>query len=103
MMKRSELLQIPDELVMNKIYVIRNQKVMLDRDLAELYGVETKVLKQAVKRNLDRFPEDFLFELSETELNNWRSQFVTSNSDKMGLRYLPFALPNKVWQCFRAF
>ena len=91
MMKRAELLQIPDELVMNKIYVIRNQKIMLDRDLAELYGVETKVLKQAVKRNLRRFPEDFMFELSETELINWRSQFVTSNSDKMGLRYLPFA------------
>ena len=60
---------------MNKIYVIRNQKVMLDRDLAELYGVETKVLKQAVKRNLNRFPEDFMFELTETELNIWRSQF----------------------------
>ena len=80
-MKRAELLKIPDELVMNKIYVIRNQKVMLDRDLAELYGVETKVLKQAVKRNLGRFPEDFMFELSETELNNWRSQFVTSNKN----------------------
>lgn len=91
MMKRAELLHIPDEIVMNKIYVIRNQKVMLDRDLAELYGVKTKVLKQAVKRNLNRFPEDFMFELTEIELNNWRSQFVTSNSDKMGLRYLPFA------------
>lgn len=90
-MKRAELLHIPDEIVMNKIYMIRNQKVMLDRDLAELYGVETKVLKQAVKRNLNRFPEDFMFELTEIELNNWRSQFVTSNSDKMGLRYLPFA------------
>jgi ORF6N domain len=71
--------------------VIRNQKVMLDRDLAELYGVETKVLKQAVKRNIDRFPEDFMFELTKSELENWRSQFVTSNSDKMGLRYSPFA------------
>lgn len=64
---------------------------MLDRDLAELYGVETKVLKQAVKRNIDRFPEDFMFELTKSELENWRSQFVTSNSDKMGLRYSPFA------------
>jgi hypothetical protein len=90
-MKKVELLHIPDEIVMNKIYVIRNQKVMLDRDLAELYGVETKVLKQAVKRNLKRFPADFMFELTEIELNNWRSQIVTSNSDKMGLRYLPFA------------
>ncbi|MBA4239227.1 MAG: DNA-binding protein [Sphingobacteriaceae bacterium] len=76
---------------MNKIYVIRNQKVMLDRDLAELYGVETKRLKEAVKRNLGRFPEDFMFELTEVELNNWRTQFATSNSDKKGLRYLPFA------------
>ncbi len=64
---------------------------MLDRDLAELYGVETKVLKQAVKRNIDRFPEDFMFELTKSELENWGSQFVTSNSDKMGLRYSPFA------------
>ena len=91
MMKRAELLKIPDELVMNKIYVIRNQKVMLDRDLAELYGVETKRLKEAVKRNLGRFPEDFMFELTDVELNNWRTQFATSNSEKMGLRHLPFA------------
>ncbi len=75
---------------MNKIYFIRNQKVMLDRDLAELYGVETKVLKQSGKRNVKRFPEDFMFEMSESELQNWRSQFVTSNSDKMGLRHQPF-------------
>ncbi len=75
---------------MNKIYVIRNQKVMLDRDLAELYGVETKVLKQSVKRHIKRFPDDFMFEMTEPELNNWRSQFVTSNSDRMGMRYLPF-------------
>ena len=90
-MKRAELLPIPDELVVNKIYIIRNQKVMLDRDLAELYGVETKRLKEAVKRNLSRFPEDFMFELTEVELNNWRTQFATSNSDKKGLRHLPFA------------
>jgi phage regulator Rha-like protein len=90
MMKKAEFLPLPDELVMNKIYMIRNQKVMLDRDLAELYGVQTKVLKQSVKRNLHRFPDDFMFELTETEFINWRSQFVTSNSDKMGLRYKPF-------------
>ncbi|MBI3519999.1 MAG: ORF6N domain-containing protein [Bacteroidetes bacterium] len=90
-MKKAKLLHVPDKLVMTKIYVIRNQKVMLDRDLAELYGVETKVLKQAVKRNLNRFPADFMFELTEPELQNWRSQIVTSNSDKMGLRHLPFA------------
>ena len=91
MTKKQTLAILSDDIVVNKIYVIRNQKVMLDRDLAELYGVETKVLKQAVKRNMDRFPEDFMFELTKSELENWRSQFVTSNSDKMGLRYSPFA------------
>src|SRR5690606_34461491 len=81
---------IADESVMNQIYVIRGQKVMLDRDLAALYGVETRVLKQAVRRNIDRFPEDFMFEMTTEELQNWRSQFVTSNSDRQGLRYTPF-------------
>ncbi|MFH1019098.1 MAG: ORF6N domain-containing protein [Pseudomonadota bacterium] len=64
---------------------------MLDRDLAELYGVETKVLKQAVRRNTSRFPEDFMFELSKEEFQDWRSQFVTSREDKIGLRYSPMA------------
>jgi hypothetical protein len=82
---------IPDEVVISKIYVIRNVKVMLDRDLAELYGVETKYLKRQVKRNIIRFPEDFMFELTEQEFKDWRSQFVTSNEDKMGLRYAPYA------------
>jgi hypothetical protein len=63
---------------------------MIDRDLAILYSVPTKAFKQAVKRNIDRFPEDFMFEMTPEELKNWRSQFVTSNSDKMGLRYSPF-------------
>src|SRR5690606_30042743 len=81
---------IADESVMNQIYVIRKQKVILDRDLASLYGVETRVLKQAVRRNMDRFPEDFMFEMTSEELENWRSQFVTSNSDRQGLRYTPF-------------
>jgi hypothetical protein len=63
---------------------------MLDRDLAELYGVETKVLKQAVRRNNARFPEDFMFEMSREELQDWRSQFVTSKEDRQGLRYMPF-------------
>jgi len=79
------------ERIASKIYLIRGQKVMLDRDLAELYGVETKVLKQAVRRNSKRFPEDFMFELSAGEFKNWRSQFVTSKSDRMGLRYRPMA------------
>ena len=74
---------------MDKIYLIRGHKVMLDRDLAVLYGVETKRLKETVKRNLFRFPEDFMFELTKTEFKNWRTQFATSNSDRMGLRYSP--------------
>jgi len=81
---------VPDTKIIDKIYIIRNQKVMLDRDLAELYGVETKVLKQAVKRNISRFPEDFMFELTKEEFEIWRSQIVTSKSDAKGLRYAPF-------------
>jgi phage regulator Rha-like protein len=82
---------LPDEVILSKIYFIRGSKVMLDRDLALLYGVDTKRLKEAVKRNLSRFPEDFMFELSKEELANWRNQFGTSNSEKMGLRVTPFA------------
>ncbi|WP_255431200.1 ORF6N domain-containing protein [Pedobacter sp. N36a] len=65
---------IPDEVVMSKIYMVRDQKVMLDRDLAELYGVDTKVLKQAVRRHITRFPEDFMFEMTKEELKRrtWR-------------------------------
>jgi len=81
---------IPTELITNRIYVIRGQKVMLDRHLAELYEVETKRLKEQIRRNKNRFPEDFMFELSKEELENWRSQFATPN-DKMGLRVPPFA------------
>ena len=76
---------------MSKIYLIRGLRVMLDMDLAELYKVETKHLKRAVRRNISRFPPDFMFELSESELLNWRRQFGTSNKEKMGLRFLPFA------------
>ena len=82
---------LSEETIANKIYFIRNQKVMLDRDLAILYGIETKRLKEQVKRNISRFPDDFMFELTKSEFENWRSQFATSNSDKMGLRYLPMA------------
>ena len=87
----SDEIELSEELISNKIYFIRNQKVMLDRDLAKLYGIETRVLKQAVKRNISRFPDDFMFEFTDSEFSNWRSQFVTSNSDKMGLRYAPMA------------
>ena len=89
-MSTKNLTPIPDEVIMNKIYLIRGVKVMLDRDLAEIYGIETKVLKQAVRRNIKRFPEDFMFQMSKEEMFNWRSQIVTSNSDKMGLRYPPY-------------
>jgi phage regulator Rha-like protein len=81
---------IPIDRITSKIYLIRNVKVMLDRDLAELYGVETKRLKEQVRRNIERFPEDFMFELTKDELGNWRSQFATSNQDIMGLRIPPF-------------
>ena len=82
---------IPVERIHKVIYLIRGQKVMLDRDLAALYEVPTKVLKQAVKRNAERFPDDFMFVLTRNEFMNWRSQFVTSNSDRMGLRHAPMA------------
>ena len=68
---------LPEETVISKIYFIRGQKVMLDMDLAELYGVETKQLKRAVRLNIERFPEDFMFELTENELKNLRSQIGT--------------------------
>lgn len=67
------------------------KRVMLDRDLAALYGVSTKALKQAVKRNMARFPNDFMFVLSDREFQDWRSQFVTSKADRKGLRYAPMA------------
>jgi len=82
---------IPVERIEKAILLVRGQKVILDRDLAQLYGVATKVLKQAVRRNTKRFPQDFMFELTKDEFENWRSQFVTSNRDKMGLRYRPMA------------
>ena len=69
----------PLENIENLILNIRDKQVMLDRDLARLYGVETKVLNQAVKRNIERFPEDFMFQLNKEEFENWKSQIVTSN------------------------
>lgn len=82
---------IPAERIQQAIYLIRGEKVMLNRDLAVLYGVETKALKQAVRRNTNRFPRDFMFVLDANEFQNWRSQFVTSKTDRMGLRYPPMA------------
>ena len=84
----SDKLIIPDEVVISKIYYIRDQKVMLDSDLAELYEVETRVLNQQVKRNLDRFPEDFMFQLTEIEWETLKSQNATSSWG--GRRKLPY-------------
>ena len=81
---------IPEEVIATKIFFLREQKVMIDRDLAELYGVETKRLKEAVKRNIKRFPSDFMFEMTKDEFEIWRSQFATSKSDMKGLRHAPF-------------
>lgn len=76
--------------VQQRIFIIRGKQVMADRDLAALYGVETRVLKQAVKRNPERFPEEFMFQLDNQEFAQWRSQIVMSNADKMGLRHRPY-------------
>ena len=78
------------QIIQSKIYKIRGYRVMIDRDLAEMYQVETKVLNQAVKRNIERFPEDFMFQLTDEEFQDWKSQIVTSNSIKMGLRRKPY-------------
>ncbi len=77
------------EQIQNMIYIIRGLRVMLDSDLAKLYGIETKILNQAVKRNQPRFPDDFMFQLTAEEYNNLRSQFVTSSSEYGGRRYQP--------------
>jgi len=79
----------------NRIFTIRDMQVMLDSHLAEMYGVDTKVLNQAVKRNVERFPESFRFQLTEVELSNSRSQFVTLNNDNkpkrgQNIKYLPY-------------
>jgi len=103
---------VPIEQVVSKIYFIRGVKVMLDRDLgvkvmldrdlADLYEVETKVLKRNVRRHLDRFPDDFMFELSQKEYQALRSQVGTLKRGAHS-KYLPFALPNKALQCYPVF
>ena len=82
---------VPMEAIEGKILLIRGQKVMLDRELAMLYGVETRALNQAVQRNIKRFPEDFMSQLTKEEVDNWKSQIVISNQEKMGLRIRPYA------------
>jgi len=90
--KKDKELPVSVDRIEKSIFVIRGQKVMLDRDLAELYGVPTKVLKQAVKRNIDRFPQDFMFVLTRQQVTDLRSQIVTSSSPKWGgARYEPLA------------
>lgn len=85
-----ENLQIHTSYIQNKIYTIRGERVMIDRDLAEIYGVETRTLNQAVKRNSERFPFDFMFQLTDIEFQHWKSQIVISNAVNMGLRKKPF-------------
>ena len=83
----SKEITIPDQTITSKIYLIREQKVMVDSDLAELYQVQTKLLKRQVRRNKERFPDDFMFELTKDEFDNLRSQFGTSRWG--GSRYIP--------------
>ncbi len=73
---------VPQQIIESKIYLLRGKKVMLDRDLATLYGVETRTLNQAVRRNINRFPEDFMFQITTEEMENWKSQIVISNKEK---------------------
>lgn len=83
--------RITNEIIVNQIYHIRGRSVMIDRDLATLYGVPTRRLNEQVKRNIRRFPEDFMFRLTRRELAIWKSQIATSNNVRMGLRKLPYA------------
>ncbi len=89
--KSAEAGLVLQETIEGKILLVRGKKVMLDRDLAALYGVETRTLNQAVKRNTARFPGDFMFQLTKEEVGNWKSQIVISNREKMGLRRRPYA------------
>jgi hypothetical protein len=82
-MVQTDNLNISEEVILAKIFLFRGHKVMIDRDLAGLYGVETRTLNQAVRRNLKRFPEDFMFQLTAKEFENWKSQIVMSKNDKM--------------------
>lgn len=88
--KLEETALITSDVIERKIYVVREQKVMLDSDLATLYGVETKMLNRAVKRNISRFPEDFMFQLTAEEVNALRFQFGTSKVGRGGRRYSPY-------------
>src|SRR5215213_2917505 len=89
------------QFIERRIYLIRGHKVMIDVDLAELYGVTTRALNQQVQRNRKRFPEDFMFQLTKEEAEILRSQFVTSKSTHGKRRFLPYALRNQASRCYR--
>lgn len=86
---------VPAEIIQNKIYLIRSRKVMLDYDLAEFYGVEIRQLNEQVKKNLKRFPPDFMYQLTKIETEIWISQIVISNKEKMGTRKMPYVFTEK--------
>ena len=90
-MENTDLTIYDEDDLRSKIHIIHNRQVMIDRDLADIYGVKTGRLNEQVKRNKDRFPIDFCFQLSNEEFENWKSQNAISNSDKMGLRKIPYA------------
>lgn len=90
-MGESDNMVISDDRIETKILFIKGKKVIMDRDLAVLYGVETRVLNQSVKRNIKRFSEDFMFQLNGKEMRNWTSQIVITNRDKMSIRRRPLA------------
>ncbi|MFZ3138005.1 MAG: ORF6N domain-containing protein [Thermodesulfovibrionales bacterium] len=89
---------VPIEVIEKKIYLIRSRKVMLDSDLAELYKVETRTLIQAVKRNINRFPSDFMFQLDYQEVASLRSQIVISKTGRGGRRYQPYVFTHFLFQ-----
>jgi ORF6N domain len=94
-------LQITEQLIVDRVFVIRGVKVMLDKDLADLYSVNTSALNQAVKRNLPRFPDDFMFQLSQKEFDSLISQSVISKqAGRGGTRSYLLHLPNREWRCF---
>jgi hypothetical protein len=82
MAKKELQILVTEQKILNKIYVLRNEKVMIDKDLAEMYGVETKQLKRQVRRNIERFPKDFMFALTKKEFENLRSQIGTSSYER---------------------
>ena len=94
---------VPEERIADKVLLIRGIKVMLDRDLAELYGVETRRLNEQGSRNRERIPEDFMFQLSKEEFKDWKSQFAISNpAVKWVFERDLTQSPSKAWQCYQA-